>query len=211
VDYHQMAGGYFQLFTPPQIMLLPTGAGEAKRLERGPIEQYAGAGWFPDGKRIALQGREPGRGWRYYIQDVEGGGPRPFTPEGTTSGAVYAIMISTDGKFVVGINAEQKALIYPVERGASPRPILGLDPEDVVIRWGADGHSLLVERTGEMPIKVYRLDPSTGHKELLKEITPADPAGIFWPNEITMTPDGKWYVYKLNRFLSDLYLVEGLK
>jgi hypothetical protein len=62
-----------------------------------------------------------------------------------------------------------------------------------------------------MPIKVYRLDSSTGHKELLKEITPADPAGIFWPNNIFMTPDGKCYVYKLARFLSDLYLVEGLK
>jgi serine/threonine protein kinase len=199
------------LRTPPQIMLLPTGAGEAKRLERGTIEQYAGASWFPDGKRIALQGREPGRGWRYYIQDVEGGGPRPFTPEGTTSGEVYAIMLSPDGKFVVAVNIEQKAFIYPVEGGDNPRPILGLDPEDVVIRWGADGRSLLVERTEEMPIKVYRLDPSTGHKELLKEITPADPAGIFWPNETTMTPDGKWYVYKLNRFLSDLYMVEGLK
>ena len=31
------------LFTPPQILLLPTGAGEAKRLERGAIEQYAAA------------------------------------------------------------------------------------------------------------------------------------------------------------------------
>jgi hypothetical protein len=37
-------------FTPPQLVLLPTGAGEARVLERGPIEQYAwGAIWVPDG------------------------------------------------------------------------------------------------------------------------------------------------------------------
>src|SRR5207302_3801150 len=175
-----------------------------KRLERGTIEQYAGASWFPDGKRIAFQGREPGHGWRYYMQDVEGGSPRPFTPEGITTGTVYGILISPDGKSVIAVDAEQKAFLYSVEGGGSPRPILGLDPEDVVIRWSADGRSLLVARTAEMPIKVYRLDPATGHKELLKEITPADPAGIFWPNSISMTPDGKWYVYRLARCLSDL-------
>jgi eukaryotic-like serine/threonine-protein kinase len=201
------------LFTPPQIMLLPTGAGEAKRLERGAIEQYAyaTAGWFPDGKRVAFQAREPGHGWRYYIQDLEGGNPHPFTPEGITTGVSNAMLISPDGKFVVAVDAEQKAFLYPVEGSLGPRPILGLDPEDVAIRWSADGRSLIVFRTEEMPIKVYRLDPSTGHKELLREITPANPAGIFWPNTISVTPDGKWYVYKLDRVLSDLYLVEGLK
>jgi len=198
------------LLTPSQIILLPVGAGEAKRLDLGPIEQHAGGSWFPDGKRIVVQGREPGRGWRYYIQEVDGGAPRPITPEGTSSGAVYPIILSPDGKFVVAY-AEQKAFMYPVEGSESPRPILGLEPEDTVIRWSADGRTLLVARTEELPMKVHRLDPVTGRKELLKEITPADPAGIFWPNEIRITPDGKWYVYKLQRFLSDLYLVEGLK
>jgi hypothetical protein len=166
---------------------------------------------LPDGKRIVVQGREPGHDWRYYIQSVEGGAPRPFTPEGTSSGALYAIILSPDGKLAVALDSEQNAFIYPVEGSDSPRTILGLEPEDTIIRWGADGRSLLVARTEELPIKVHRLDPATGRKELLKEITPADPAGIFWPNEIRMTPDGKSYVYKLQRFLSDLFVVEGLK
>src|SRR5437016_14636359 len=50
------------LFTPPQLALLPTGAGEARSLERGPIEQYSGkASWFPDGKRVVFQGRSEER------------------------------------------------------------------------------------------------------------------------------------------------------
>jgi hypothetical protein len=62
-----------------------------------------------------------------------------------------------------------------------------------------------------MPIKVFRLDLATGRRELLKEVMPNDTTGIFWPNSIFVTPDGKGYVYKLQRHLSDLYLVEGLK
>jgi hypothetical protein len=52
---------------------------------------------------------------------------------------------------------------------------------------------------------------STGRKELLREVIPADSAGIFWPNFILMTPGGKGSVYSVTRVLSDLYLVEGLK
>lgn len=44
------------------------------------------------------------------------------------------------------------------------------------------GTFALFARTQEMLIRVYRSDPSTGRKELLKEVMPADPAGIFWPN-----------------------------
>ena len=63
----------------------------------------------------------------------------------------------------------------------------------------------------EMPIRVYRFDPSTGRRELLKEIMPADLAGVFGFNRIFMTPDGKGYAYSVSRVLSDLYVVEGLK
>ena len=98
------------LFTPPQLVLLPTGAGEARTLERGPIEQYSDeAGWFPDGKQVVFQGREPGHDWRCYIQSIEGGPPRPITPEGTT-GTSGEIFISPDGRFVIAADAQHQAV-----------------------------------------------------------------------------------------------------
>jgi Tol biopolymer transport system component len=198
------------LYTPPQLALLPTGAGEARQLERGHIEQYSpGACWFPDGKRILFQGREPGHDWRCYIQSIEGGPPRPITPEGTTGGS-GGIFISPDSRLVIASDTQHKDSFYPVEGGA-PQPILHLESEDRIIGWSSDGRSLYLARTQEMPIRVYRFDPATGRKELLKEVMPADPVGIFWPNFILMTPDGKGYVYSVRRMLSDLYLVEGLK
>jgi serine/threonine protein kinase/Tol biopolymer transport system component len=198
------------LFTPPQLVLLPTGAGEARSLERGPIEQYSGAtSWFPDGKRVIFQGREPGHNWRYYLQIIEGGPPRPITPEGTI-GTLQGIFISPDSGLVIASDAQHQRSLYPVEGGA-PKPISHLESADEILGWSGDGHSLYLAQTQEMPIRVYRFDPATGRRELLKEVMPADPAGIFAPNNIFMTPDGKGYVYSVRRMLSNLYVVEGLK
>jgi eukaryotic-like serine/threonine-protein kinase len=194
-------------FTPPQLVLLPTGAGEDRVLERGPIEQYAwGAIWVPDGKRVAFLGREQGHDWRGYIQNIEGGPPHPITPEGTSEW----MLISPDGKSLIASNAQRQRSFYPVEGGA-PQPILHLEGTDEIIGWSGDGRSLYVATLKEMPIRVYRFDPASGHKELLKEIMPADPAGIFGYHYVFLTPGGKGYAYSVSRMLSDLYVVEGLK
>lgn len=194
-------------FTPPQLVLLPTGAGGERVLERGPIEKYAwGAIWVPDGKRVAFLGREPGHDWRCYIQSIEGGPPRPITPEGTTEW----LLISPDGRSLIASDAQRQRSFYPVEGGA-PQPILHLKSADEIIGWSGDGRSLVVANVNEMPIRVYRFDPANGRKELLKEIMPADPAGIFGYHYVFLTPDGKGYAYSVSRMLSDLYVVEGLK
>jgi eukaryotic-like serine/threonine-protein kinase len=199
------------LFTPSQLTLLPTGAGEARTLERGPIEQYSSeAGWFPpDGKQVVFQGREPGHDWRCYIQSIAGGPPRAITPEGTT-GSAGEIFISPDGRFVIAADAQHQPSFYPVAGGA-PQPISHLESVERIIGWTSDGRSLYLAVRHEMPIRVYRFDPATGRRELLKEIMPADTAGIFLSNRIQMTPDGKGYAYSVSRMLSDLYVVEGLK
>ena len=197
-------------FAPPQLQLLPTGAGEARTLERGPIEQYGKrSGWFPDGKQIVFEGREPGHEWRLYVQGIEGGPPRPITPEGTT-GSSREIFISPDGRSLIALDLQGKPSFYAVD-GSAPQPIAGLESEDHVIGWNSDGHTLFTARTRTMPIRVYKVDPVKGHRELIKEIMPADPAGIDYPNIIFMTPDGKGYMYSICRHLSDLYVVGGLK
>lgn len=196
--------------TPSQLVLLPIGAGEVRVMERGPIERYSNAmAWFPDGRHIVFQGREAGHDWRCYVQSIEGGAPRALTPEGTT-GSLGEIFISPDGQLVIASDAQHQRSFYPVAGGAS-QPIQHLENEDAIIGWSSAGRSLYLARTQEMPLKVYQFDPVTGRKELLKEVTPADPAGIASPNGIFMTPDGKGYVYSLRRLLCDLYQVEGLK
>ena len=193
------------LLNPPQIVLLPTGAGEARHLERFGIEQYGyGAAWLPNGKGIVFVGREKGRPMRTFVQDLDGGQPRPVTPEGVTG---YAV--SPDGKLLLGRDTSEKKALYPLD-GGEPRTVPGLEDEDKLIRWTDSADSVFIYRDRERPIRIYKLNLSTGRKELVKEILPRDPAGLLGTVTVLMTPDGKGYVYAFTRRLSDLYLVKGL-
>src|SRR2546427_10934951 len=59
------------LVNPPQIDLLPTGAGEVKKLPTGSIEEFGlGASWLPNGKKILFIGREHAHGPRTYMQEI---------------------------------------------------------------------------------------------------------------------------------------------
>lgn len=50
----------------------------------------------------------------------------------------------------------------------------------------------------------------TGRREIWKELEPADPAGVTYVRPY-LTRDGRAYVYTCYRYLSDLYLVTGLR
>ncbi len=195
------------LSSPPQILLLPTGAGQTKRLESFGIEQFGySTSWLADGKSIVFNGKESGRLLRTYVQAIDGGPPRPVTPEGFTG-----TLVSPDGQFLLARDlAEKEAIaVYPLS-GGEPRPIPGLEEQDRVIRWGLDGKSLYVYRPRERPLKLYKLNLATGQKEVEKEIVPADLAGIRGGINVLLTPDGRGYIYAFTRSLSDLYLVTGL-
>jgi hypothetical protein len=101
-------------------------------------------------------------------------------------------------------------MLYPSEPG-EPRAAPGLRPDELSIRWTADGRAIWAFRQNEVPVKVYRVDMTTGERTLWKELTPPDPAGVLTMGPILMTPDGKSYVYSYRRTLDELFLVEGLK
>jgi Tol biopolymer transport system component len=65
---------------PSQLVLLPTGTGQARPLTQDEIHHQGGA-WAPDGKWIVFVGNEPGHRIRYYVQSLAGGPPRAITPE----------------------------------------------------------------------------------------------------------------------------------
>jgi Tol biopolymer transport system component len=195
------------IHTPSQLVLLATGAGETKRLQIPVIETFGRSlRWFPDGKRILFNGREPGHDWRMYVYDLNGGNPRAVTPVG-----VVGSLISPDGKAFIAADPEGKKYFYSID-GGDGRPIPGLSEDDreKISGWSADGRSLYLYRFAEVPLKISRLDLATGRRELFKEVMPADPAGI-QDSSIFLTPDGNGYIYQLGRDQRTLYVVEGLK
>ena len=187
---------------PPKLLIYPTGAGETRQLERGKIEHYATAVWFRDNKRVLISGNEPGKGTRFYVQEL-GGAPEPVTPEDTRDG-----LLSGDGNLLLALGAEGKHFVYPIA-GGQPRPVPGLTPADILALWSADGQSALVYRRAEIPYRLERVDLVTGRRTLFKEFAPADRTGLLSLREIFVTDDLRSYAYTAYYQVSSLFVSDG--
>lgn len=195
----------------PQLVLMPTGPGQQRLLPRGDIIEYHYATWFPDGQQILFTGLEQGHGLRSYVQDISGGPANPVTEEG-----VIALLVSPDGKRLVAWapdgGPDGRYYLSPIDRAKSI-PIPGLEIGEVPIRWSTDGRALYVRGSGGPNVNIYRIDLSSGRRELRKEIVP-DQVGfviLAEPDGVQITPDGKSYAYTYWTAFRDLFLAEGLK
>ncbi len=204
--------GQVQSGLEPSLIVMPTKAGEQRVLPRGAIQEYGEAVFFPDNKRILVQGREKDR-FRTYIQDLDGTPPRAFSPEG-----VLAAAVSPDGRRVAASYYEQESdqfpaalYVYSADAG-EPQHRFPLERGFEPIQWSADGRSVFLRKMDRLITRIDRLDVATGKTGLWLEVPVADPAGVIRRmNTFCMTSDGKSYVYSVWRNLGDLYLVEGLK
>jgi hypothetical protein len=187
-----------------EVLIVPTGAGESRRVSLPGIERGVWFWFTPDGRRIVFTASKSGA-LRIFIMDLEGGRPRPITPDGVTNYS-WQQCLSPDGRFVAGSNR----WVYPVDGGES-RAVPGIEPWEALMSWTADSRALYVLQREGLPARVHRVDIATGRRELWKELMPADPAGIDGIPALKMTPDGRAYAYNFTRVLADLYLVEGLK
>ncbi len=190
---------------PPELVLLPMGAGQPRTLPPTGLENVANVDIFPSGKRILVVGNEPGHAMRGYVRDLEGGALRPVTPEGIF---VRPNSISPDENWFVGGRESQ---IYPVE-GGSPRPIAGKLPNEVFLGWGASGSSVYVGPFGgPPPLEANRVDLATGKRVNWARFEgPEDRAGIHIGLR-TIGPDDHTYAYTYARTLSELFLARGLR
>jgi hypothetical protein len=126
-----------------------------------------------------------------------------------------AALVTPDSRFVIGgtpFFPPSKHFLYPVDGGPpTPFPIIG--PYDIPLQWSSDGRLLYLRKGvgSTWPPVVDRVDISTGRREAWKTIQPVDLVGVDGIFRILVTPDGKSYCHDYLRFLSELFIVEGLK
>jgi len=207
------------LSTPPKLLLYPTGPGEPRRLDQGQFESlsYNLGALFADGKRYLACGNLQKQGSRCFAGALAGGPPTPVTPEGT----VQAVLAPDDE--LIAAQVGDSFQLFSVG-GAPPRPALGLTPGDMLARWSPDGRELWVYGGGSvrsfaasgnqdtaLGIRVDRVDPRTGRRSLLTQIKPDDRAGLRQAVGLRLADDPRVYAYRQTRYLSSLFVVEGVR
>jgi hypothetical protein len=186
---------------PQQLVAVPTGAGATRLLDRGGIESYAAAEWFPDGERVLLNGHEAGLGTRIFVQAM-GGAPRAVTPEGTREGR-----LSADGRLVLARVTDGGYRLYPLD-GGEGRPVPGLAADDLVAHWSEDRRFVLAYRQAEVPSRLDRVLLDTGRRESFAEVAPPDRTGLLSLRGLTFSHDLRSYAYTAYYQVSSLFVSE---
>lgn len=187
--------------------LLPVGAGEPRRLSTLDTGSYTLGGFTPDDKSVFYIAREPGHGFRTWLQDLSGGNPRPITPEGILGSGV-----SPDGKWLLAglLSNGRPTLLVPMSGGA-PVPIAGLQPKEFIPGWTSDGRLFVGLRPKPgMSQPLEKLDPKTGTRSPARDVPLPDVTGVR-PFTLKINPDGTSYAYGYILSLSDLYTMSGAR
>jgi eukaryotic-like serine/threonine-protein kinase len=188
------------------LELIPTGPGEASRLERSGLKLLA-ARWLADGRNVVVRAQPVTGQPRLYVLDVQGGSTRPLTPEALPVDEI-GWWVSPDGESVA-VSTGDRLELFPITDG-QPRRVPGGSDHMRVVGWIGGG--LLLSEDPLAGGSVVRVDPATGRREAWADIQPQDPAGIMNLDlgTLVVTPDGQGYGYSWHRAISDLYLVDSL-
>jgi hypothetical protein len=191
--------------SPGRITLYPVGPGQPRTIPVTGLERiHNGSSHFlADGKRITINGNEPGHAVRCYLVNLDGGKPTPITPEGITGG-----LVSPDGQYIVANNGPIAA-VYPTDGGA-PRSIPGLKPGFIPLQWSEDDSAVYGYRQGETPAEVYKVNLVTGAETVIQVLHPDVSAGEVLIAPVVVTHDGSRFAYSYYQVLSVLYVISGL-
>jgi len=187
------------------LEIVPIGVGTSRRVPLGNLEIV----WWsstPDGKQMIVWGHQAGGASRHFAIAIDGSAPpRPITPEG--SKVLFAI--APDSARLLTQMADDRLVIVPFD-GSDQQPVPGAEAGDRPLQWSADGGSIFVYKPGRVEVSIDRIELSSGARSHWQLLRPDDPAGIMDIFPIVMTRDGANYAYSYRRFMSDLYVVEGL-
>jgi hypothetical protein len=211
--------GRWVLTLPPdsdsdrRLVLLPTGAGESRTFELGGelayfMPPFFGPSFDHAGERIVFNLEEEGKPQSYTLR-LDDEEIRPLLPEGHA-----AFRFSPDDQWVYCIRfpfSHDNFERHPVD-GGKPMPLGGIEDGDGFAGWAADGRAFFW-RFGRPTAEVFLWDPETGERVPWKTLAPPDRTGVTTIARlyVTETEEGEAYVYDYIRWLSELYVVEGLQ
>jgi DNA-binding winged helix-turn-helix (wHTH) protein len=194
------------LVDPDRIEFVPTGAGETRSLRYDGIVQYDWAALTPDGARVVFVGRQKDHNLRVWVGALDGGSPRPITPDGLI---VARDTISPDGRWLLAGCPPRQFCLYPLDGGEPQRlpRVEGFVPTS----WDPSGQALYLRADGAPGRLVLEsLDLKSGARSAFREIGPRDPVGVGGIGRVTVSRDGSSIAFNYARRLSELYRLPRL-
>jgi hypothetical protein len=129
---------------------------------------------------------------------------RPITPVGTRAGK-----LSPDGTRIVTHDiAAEKYVMVDIDSGKAS-DIPGLEKEDEVLGWNADGSWLNVWNQ-QVPARVSQVELASGKRQLIQTVEPLAMLGSMYARMVT-SADAKTVAYRLRRGLYAIYIADGLQ
>jgi len=186
----------------PQLQLQPVGPGESKQLPTPGLIAFDHQTWADDGQQIAYEGETDQNDWNVYSQKIAGGRPILVMKEGRNS---YPVL-SPDG-VMIAVHPEQGGIILYRAGSDQPIPVKETHGAEYPIRFVNGGKSLLVGELMPQEFALDVIDLASGARKPWKRIQSRMRAtGL----TLVATPDLKYYAYSIQRYTSDLYIVENL-
>jgi len=190
-----------------EIQIVPVKAGQSKTVSIGDLVLEPHPRILSDGTTILFGAAGSDGKDRLYVTDTKGAKPRPIS--GPIEGLGWTVT-SPDEKEVAVNDSANGLQIFRLD-GAPPRKVDGLDKDDGVYAWSADGKSLYVARDGDVPLRVELFDLASGEKTLWRSLSPSDLVGVFWAGAPAISRDGRYWSYQVNRTIADeLWQIKGL-
>jgi Tol biopolymer transport system component len=190
---------------PVKLMLYPTGAGTARRLDHGEFAGIVAASLLGDGSELMVCGNEPKLAVRCYVRPLESGRFRPFTPEG-----VRNAIASPDGQSIVAIQGDSGYRQFSIHDGTS-RPLAGLKAGDVVLRFSPDGKSLWTRQPNAIPVRIDQVDVKTGARRQLLSEFGVRRAGVLGIQEVALADDPRTYAFSESEAMAYLFELKKVR
>jgi hypothetical protein len=193
---------------------LPTGPGNPRRIDLGPLQVAPfAARWLPDGRGVVVIAHPaPASPWRLYLLGVEGSGPRQLSGTPLSANETWQnLFISPDGQAAATVSAENRPIVISLRTG-TVRPIPGIESAAKLRGWAGNGQLWLTLDSDRPPAqaKLFRLELTTGRVLESRTIGPVELTGSGSLNQVVVSPDGRGVAFTFFRRLGHLYLVKGL-
>jgi serine/threonine protein kinase/Tol biopolymer transport system component len=192
---------------PALIHITPTGAGPRQDLSPNGLKERWHPMWMPDGHRVIYSGVDARGIRRLYVQDVDGGPPRAFGPEGTSLDDASGSLVSPDGRTVAARDSGGAWILVALD-GAKPRLVPNVRKDESIRQWTDDGRSLYVAGPRTDPRRIDKLDVTTGRRSHFLDVggQVVNSRGGIEP--IFLNRSGTAWVYGTGQAKTDLYVVE---